>query len=56
MAEFLYMGGYAVFVWGSYVAAVILLVAMYVQPHWKRRSLRGYFRQKFRMTERSPGR
>ena len=31
MTEFLNMGGYAVFIWGSYLIAAVLLVVLYAK-------------------------
>ena len=31
MTEFLNMGGYAVFIWGSYLIAAVLLVVLYAR-------------------------
>jgi heme exporter protein CcmD len=31
MTDFLNMGGYAVFIWGSYLIAVVLLVVLYAR-------------------------
>ena len=39
MSEFLHMGGYAFFVWTSYLLALLILVINYVVPIKRERNL-----------------
>jgi len=40
MSDFLSMGGYAVYVWGSYAAAVAVFAWNLIAPRLRRRALR----------------
>jgi heme exporter protein D len=51
MKEFLAMGGYAPFVWGSYLVMAGLLVVEMVQLRYRRRSLMGWLRRMARLTD-----
>ena len=39
MTEFLHMGGYGFYVWGSYGVAAIVLIANIVLPIYQRKSM-----------------
>ena len=41
MAEFLAMGGYALFVWSAYGLVAVVLIGNAVVPWWRHRRLRG---------------
>jgi heme exporter protein D len=51
MKEFLAMGGYAPFVWGSYLVMAGLLVVEMVQLRYRRRSLMNWLRRMARLRE-----
>ncbi|MCA1789380.1 MAG: heme exporter protein CcmD [Thioalkalivibrio sp.] len=51
MMEFLAMGGYAPYVWGSYLVMAGLLVVEMVQLHHRRRSLMNWLRRMARLTD-----
>jgi heme exporter protein D len=51
MKEFLAMGGYAPYVWGSYLVMAGLLVVEMVQLRHRRRSLMGWLRRMARLTD-----
>jgi len=54
MAEFLYMDGYALYVWSSYGLAAVILVINLILPARRRRVLlRRLARQQRRMGDRS---
>lgn len=40
MSEFLYMGGYGFYVWGSYLIALVVMVGEVVSVVKRRKSLR----------------
>ena len=44
MSDFLNMGGYAVYVWGSYAAAVAVFAWNLMAPRLQRRALRRQLR------------
>ena len=39
VSEFFHMGGYALYVWSSYGLALVLLVAVFIQPLLERKTL-----------------
>ena len=39
MAEFFAMGGYAFFVWGSYLVVAVTLIWSYLSPHRQHKTL-----------------
>jgi len=39
VSEFFHMGGYALYVWSSYGLALVLLVAVFIQPLLERKNL-----------------
>ena len=45
MSDFLSMGGYAAYVWGSYAAAAAVFAWNLVVPHLQRRALRRQLRE-----------
>jgi len=47
--EFLAMGGYAPYVWGSYLVMAGLLVVEMLQLRYRRRSLMGWIRRMARI-------
>lgn len=49
MMEFLAMGGYAPYVWGSYLVMAGLLVVEMLQLRYRRRSLMGWIRRMARI-------
>jgi len=49
MMEFLAMGGYAPYVWGSYLVMAGLLVVEMLQLRYRRRSLVGWIRRMARI-------
>lgn len=51
MKEFLAMGGYAPYVWGSYLVMAGLLVVEMVQLRYRRRGLMGWLKRMARLTE-----
>ncbi|MFO8003458.1 heme exporter protein CcmD [Thioalkalivibrio sp.] len=51
MKEFIAMGGYAPYVWGSYLVMAGLLVVEMVQLRYRRRSLMGWLRRMARLTD-----
>jgi len=51
MMEFLAMGGYAPYVWGSYLVMAGLLAVEMVQLRYRRRSLMGWLRRMARLTD-----
>lgn len=51
MSEFLSMGGYAPFVWGSYGVMAGLLVVEMVQLRYRRRTLMGWLRRMARLAD-----
>jgi heme exporter protein D len=52
-SEFFDMGGYALYVWGSYAAAAIVLVFNIVAPFRRRESLRRQLKEFYRNREDS---
>jgi heme exporter protein D len=50
--EFLYMGGYAFYVWTSYGLALIILVVNLLLPIWHRKRLLAEFARKARRARR----
>jgi len=55
MSEFLYMGGYAFYVWTSYgIAAAVLLLGV-LKPLWQHKQIvRGLLLKRQRAIKRSP--
>ena len=53
MKDFLYMGGYAFYVWTSYAIALIVLVANLVAPVVQRRRLLADMARRARRARRS---
>ncbi|AHE98028.1 heme exporter protein CcmD [Thioalkalivibrio paradoxus] len=51
MMEFLAMGGYAPYVWGSYLVMAGLLLVELVQLRYRRRSLVGWLKRMARLNE-----
>ncbi len=51
MSEFLAMGGYAPYVWGSYLVMAGFLLVEMVQLRYRRRSLMGWLRQMARLAK-----
>ena len=51
MREFLAMGGYAPYVWGSYLVMAGLLVVELVQLRYRRRGLVGWLKRMARLHE-----
>jgi heme exporter protein D len=49
MMEFLAMGGYAPYVWGSYLVMAGLLVVEMLQLRYRRRSLMGWIKRMARI-------
>jgi heme exporter protein D len=45
MSKFFYMGGYAFYVWGSYLVALILIVGEIIILHRRKKALLGKSKQ-----------
>lgn len=53
MAEFFHMSGYAVFVWGSYAAFAVILLADALAPSLAKRQLAQQLRARWARQQRS---
>lgn len=52
LAEFLYMGGYAFYVWTAYAVAVIVLLANFLNPLLRERRMKRELARKVRLARR----
>lgn len=53
MSEFFHMGGYAVYVWSSYILAFVVLVFNLVAPVYRARRIKRMLARRSRLARRS---